>query len=76
MLKNGSWATEKFKEYNLDAKGTQPKGGTLHPLLKVRKEFREIFLELGFEATMPPCLTPNPKPNPNPNSCHQTSQHP
>ena len=23
--------------------------GRLHPLLKVRKEFREIFLEMGFE---------------------------
>ena len=49
MMKSGSWAQESFKEYNFDAKGTQPKGGTLHPLLKVRKEFREIFLELGFE---------------------------
>jgi len=49
MLKNGTWATEKFKPYNLDALGTKPSGGTLHPLMKVRKEFREIFLELGFE---------------------------
>jgi hypothetical protein len=26
-----------------------PCAGRLHPLLKVRKEFREIFLEMGFE---------------------------
>jgi len=27
--------------------GVPPEGGYLHPLLKVRAEFREIFLELG-----------------------------
>lgn len=49
MMQNGTWKSETFKEYNLDALGISPHGGTLHPLLKVRKEFREIFLELGFE---------------------------
>jgi phenylalanyl-tRNA synthetase alpha chain len=39
----------KFKEYNYKAFGKRVEGGYLHPLLKVRTEFREIFLELGFE---------------------------
>lgn len=48
MLQDGSWATEKFKGLNYNAQGREPVGGHLHPLLKVRQEFREIFLELGF----------------------------
>ena len=38
-----------FKPYNLDAEGKLPPGGYLHPLMKVRTQFREVFLELGFE---------------------------
>jgi len=49
MMQAGTWETESFKDYNMDSLGTPPEGGTLHPLLKVRKEFREVFLELGFE---------------------------
>jgi phenylalanyl-tRNA synthetase alpha chain len=45
----GAWETETFKEYNFNALGTQPTSGHLHPLLKVRSAFREIFLEMGFE---------------------------
>ena len=29
--------------------GVPPSAGGLHPLLKVREEYRNIFLELGFE---------------------------
>ncbi|PVU92954.1 hypothetical protein BB559_003526 [Furculomyces boomerangus] len=49
MLQSGSWKTEKFKEYNFDAAGLPTKGGYLHPLLKVREEFQQIFFEMGFE---------------------------
>lgn len=52
MLASGLWSTLKFKPYNLDALGTVPDAGYLHPLLKVRTEFRNIFLEMGF-AEMP-----------------------
>lgn len=52
MLANGLWNTLKFKSYNLDALGTVPDAGYLHPLLKVRSEFRNIFIEMGF-AEMP-----------------------
>ncbi|ENN75273.1 phenylalanine--tRNA ligase alpha subunit [Dendroctonus ponderosae] len=48
MLASGSWKSLKFKEYNLDALGVPPSSGFLHPLLKVRTEFRQIFLEMGF----------------------------
>ncbi|KAJ1675114.1 Phenylalanyl-tRNA synthetase, beta subunit, cytoplasmic, partial [Spiromyces aspiralis] len=49
MLQSGSWKDLEFKKYNFDAEGIPPTGGHLHPLLKVREEFRQIFFEMGFE---------------------------
>jgi len=49
MLSNGAWKDVEFKDYNFNSLGAQNSGGYLHPLMKVRNEFREIFLELGFE---------------------------
>lgn len=48
MLVNGGWKEKKFKELNLEALGTMPRSGHLHPLLKVRTEYRKIFIEMGF----------------------------
>jgi len=48
MLANGSWKTKKYKDYNFDALGIPPEGGHLHPLMKVRTQYRQIFLEMGF----------------------------
>ncbi|CAF0732750.1 unnamed protein product [Adineta steineri] len=48
MLQTGSWKTLNFKQYNFNAKGMMPSHGCLHPLLKVRTEYRQIFLEMGF----------------------------
>ena len=49
MLADGSWRGETFKAYNLvPGAGAQPSGGHVHPLLKVRQQFRETFLQLGF----------------------------
>jgi len=48
MLQDGSWKTKTFKPYNFEALGIMPPSGYLHPLLKVRTEFRQIFLEMGF----------------------------
>ena len=42
------WKEKKFKEYNIDALGTLPESGHLHPLLKVRTEIRKIFIEMGY----------------------------
>jgi len=48
MLQSGAWKTSSFKKYNFDAEGAQPVSGALHPLMKVREEFRNIFFEMGF----------------------------
>lgn len=48
MLASGDWNKLQFKEYNFQAQGAVPEAGHLHPLLKVRTELRQIFLELGF----------------------------
>ena len=48
MIQDGSWRTKTFKPYNFKALGIMPPSGYLHPLLKVRTEFRQIFLEMGF----------------------------
>lgn len=48
MIANGEWKTANFKPYNFEALGIQPPTGHLHPLLKVRAEYRQIFLEMGF----------------------------
>lgn len=47
LLVNGAWKDKKFKPYNFDALGASLQIGHLHPLLKVRHEFRKIFLEMG-----------------------------
>lgn len=49
MLQSGDWKNTKFKEYNFNALGAPIISGYQHPLLKVRHEFREIFLGMGFE---------------------------
>ncbi|XP_060571763.1 phenylalanine--tRNA ligase alpha subunit-like [Ruditapes philippinarum] len=48
MISKGTWKEKTFKEYNFDALGVMPDCGHLHPLLKVRAEYRQIFLEMGF----------------------------
>lgn len=48
MLINDRWNQLTFKDYNFDAKGSDLDCGALHPLLKVKSEFRQIFLEMGF----------------------------
>lgn len=47
LLVNDAWKEKKFKPYNFDALGSALDIGHLHPLLKVRSEFRKIFLEMG-----------------------------
>ena len=48
MLENGSWKTANFKPYNFKALGASQGAGALHPLNKVREEFRKIFFHQGF----------------------------
>ncbi|KAL8981686.1 MAG: hypothetical protein Q9205_003597 [Flavoplaca limonia] len=49
MLATGTWKTVKLKPYNFNAMGAPTMSGALHPLNKVRHEFRQIFFEMGFE---------------------------
>ncbi|KAF4962098.1 hypothetical protein FSARC_9799 [Fusarium sarcochroum] len=49
MIMSGSWKTANFKPYNFKALGADQNAGALHPLNKVRHEFRQIFFEMGFE---------------------------
>ncbi|KAK4044724.1 tRNA synthetases class II core domain (F)-domain-containing protein [Parachaetomium inaequale] len=48
MLASGAWKTAAFKPYNFKALGADQHAGALHPLNKVRQEFRQIFFEMGF----------------------------
>ncbi|WLF77858.1 Phenylalanyl-tRNA synthetase, beta subunit, cytoplasmic [Lodderomyces elongisporus] len=48
MIMNQSWKTAQFKPYNFNSEGVYPQSGALHPLNKVREEFRQIFFSMGF----------------------------
>ncbi|EFA80765.1 phenylalanyl-tRNA synthetase [Heterostelium album PN500] len=48
MLKTESWKDETFK-FNHLALGEIPSSGFRHPLSKVKAEFKQIFIEMGFE---------------------------
>jgi phenylalanyl-tRNA synthetase alpha chain len=45
---SGAWKEKSFKPYNFAALGAHTPSGALHPLNKVRHEFRNIFFEMGF----------------------------
>ena len=50
MLADGSWETTSFKPYNFQSLGDSQtqRAGALHPLMKVREEFRRLFFDQGF----------------------------
>ena len=48
MLRTGEWKEANFKPYNFNSEGILGQGGHLHPLLQIREQFKEIFLEMGF----------------------------
>lgn len=49
LIASEEYKAKQFKAYNYKAKGLDVSNGSLHPLLKVRAQFREIMLELGFQ---------------------------
>jgi len=49
MIIKGTWAQEEFKAYNFNALGKEITVGNLHPLMKVRTQFCNVLLEMGFE---------------------------
>lgn len=48
MIISNEYENLSFKPYNFNTDGKIPEKGNLHPLMKVREEFRNIFLSLGF----------------------------
>ncbi|KMV65888.1 phenylalanyl-tRNA synthetase subunit alpha [Encephalitozoon cuniculi EcunIII-L] len=48
MVLDGSYRDLSFKHYNFNAEGNAPQCGSIHPLMKIREDFRRIFIELGF----------------------------
>ncbi|KAI5953341.1 FRS2 [Candida jiufengensis] len=48
MVQNETWKDAQFKDYNFNSFGIMPQSGALHPLMKVRQEFRDIFFAMGF----------------------------
>lgn len=49
MLASGAWKTANFKPYNFKALGADQRAGALHPLNKVKSEFRQIFFEVRLQ---------------------------
>ncbi|EQC35776.1 phenylalanyl-tRNA synthetase alpha chain [Saprolegnia diclina VS20] len=49
MLDSEAWKTETFKPYNFNTMGMSVGGGHLHPLMKVRAEFRRVLMDMGFQ---------------------------
>jgi len=49
LIAEDKYKTLKFKKFNFNSKGIEVSNGSLHPLMKVKTQFREIMLELGFE---------------------------
>lgn len=49
LMINDAWKTIKFKPMNWDALGAPSDDGAYHPLLKVKSEFKKIFIEMGFK---------------------------
>ncbi|KAG7158725.1 Phenylalanine--tRNA ligase alpha subunit-like [Homarus americanus] len=49
MIESGQWKKTTFKPFNFKSKGrVDQRSGYLHPLMQLRSEFRQIFLEMGF----------------------------
>lgn len=49
MIIQNTWQTLKFKKFNANAKGKEIEAGNLHPLMKVRTQFAQVLLEMGFQ---------------------------
>ncbi|GAB9470361.1 Phenylalanine-trna ligase, alpha subunit [Globisporangium polare] len=49
MLEGDAWKKETFKPYNFNTLGLAVGGGHLHPLMKVRAEFRRVLMDMGFQ---------------------------
>jgi len=49
LILEGSWEKSEFKNYNFKSLGKEISlTGDLHPLLKVKSQFQEILLSMGY----------------------------
>jgi phenylalanyl-tRNA synthetase alpha chain len=48
QLKNGSWKSLKFRSYDINAEHPETFPGKIHPLTRIIKEIRDVFLNMGF----------------------------
>lgn len=48
MVSTNAYKDLQFKPYNFNSQGLQMNSGALHPLNKVKEEFRQIFFSMGF----------------------------
>ncbi|ODV61742.1 phenylalanine--tRNA ligase subunit alpha ASCRUDRAFT_75033 [Ascoidea rubescens DSM 1968] len=49
LIQNDSYKSASFKPYNFKTKGVPVNSGALHPLNKIKTEFKEIFISMGFK---------------------------
>ncbi|CBZ51153.1 hypothetical protein NCLIV_042265 [Neospora caninum Liverpool] len=49
LLIGDAWEKSNFKEYNFFAAGKKIRRGTVHPLMQVMKQFKQILHCMGFE---------------------------
>jgi len=49
VLKDETWRTNDFKQYNFVSSGTKIPRGSIHPLMRVMKSFKKILFSMGFE---------------------------
>lgn len=49
MMRSGEWQNVEFAPLNFEALGQRIPCGHQHPLMRVRQEFRQIFMQMGFE---------------------------
>lgn len=52
VLEDGDWKSRPMKPFNLNSRGLALSSGYLHPLMKMRTRYTQIFLDMGF-AQMP-----------------------
>lgn len=52
LCSSDAWKKETFKPYNFNTMGLTVGGGHLHPLMKVRAEFRRVLMDMGYVSRL------------------------
>ncbi len=54
MIVTGSWKGKQFKKYDINAPSPPEYGGRIHPTVRVMRQVRSIFTEMGFHEMKGP----------------------